>query len=661
MMLGRKKKLLTLTLILFALAGMIFVTTASGAIPPPPYTVSFAESGLYSGATFSVDLKNATATPTATGGVAPSTDATFSAYNGTYEVTGASATPASSGTGSQVDKYVYTGAETGDLIVVNGAAVAGPTISFTPEFLVTFSEIGLPIGAIFNVSVNHEFVTTTVTQTVNPTTVSVALANGSYSYTYEPSVVTVNGNIYTYTSNTVPTSPLSVAGEPVSVPQVSYSTTSVAYPVHFVIQVPTGTNDIVPPSWSVHIGGTVYTSTGGTIAITLTNGTYPYTIPFISGGPYEVLESNPHISSLVINGKLNWFPWEISQGYMQINVTFSQANIVNISAGNLPQYVDWSVSMYGMTSQTNSATGVTTWHTLAPVVTNTTSTKTYLEFFMPYNASSGVTNYYNFSVQVIPANWQLNAIKNGTDTTTVYPISIAKAEGIIIATGLDVANNVVLNFTKLYFTITFTETGLPVGQAWNIVINGVPYVTTNGLVTLTEHNGTLNYSAAPVSGYYSSDLSGSYVVIPQNAVITITYTPISSVKTYQVTFYEKGLPAGTQWSITINGQTYTTTSSSESLYLMNGSYAYTISGPRNYTISPSSGTVTVAGGPVSTNIAFTSTSSSGSGFSLPGTSSIFGFFTTTIGEIVLALVLIFLLFVGIEAAVHRKHRKRRFR
>ena len=74
---------------------------------------------------------------------------------------------------------------------------------------------------------------------------------------------------------------------------------------------------------------------------------------------------------------------------------------------------------------------------------------------------------------------------------------------------------------------------------------------------------------------------------------------------YAVTFTESGLPTGTSWSVTFNGQTESSTGSSITFSgIPPGTYTYTVIPPSGYFASPSSGSVTVTSSNVTEPISF---------------------------------------------------------
>jgi hypothetical protein len=76
---------------------------------------------------------------------------------------------------------------------------------------------------------------------------------------------------------------------------------------------------------------------------------------------------------------------------------------------------------------------------------------------------------------------------------------------------------------------------------------------------------------------------------------------------YVVNFTESGLGPGTRWSVTLGGQTRTTTNSSLYFPEEDGTYAYSVGPVSNFEAVPASGTVTVSGGNATAPIDFMGT------------------------------------------------------
>ena len=176
------------------------------------------------------------------------------------------------------------------------------------------------------------------------------------------------------------------------------------------------------------------------------------------------------------------------------------------------------------------------------------------------------------------------------------------------------------------YEVTFTETGLPAGTAWQFWFNGTgPWGRTDNRYEsgetsahVTAGNGTYTFTILPVAGYAVSPASGSITVAgaPVSRAITFSFQ-------YVVTFTENGLPAGTTWSVTLAGTSKSSTSTAISFSEGNGTYAFTLGSVSGYDASPSSGNVSVSGTAASKTVAFTPASSGTPGageglFGLPG-------------------------------------------
>ncbi|MHB1492495.1 MAG: hypothetical protein ACYCR7_03665 [Thermoplasmataceae archaeon] len=82
-------------------------------------------------------------------------------------------------------------------------------------------------------------------------------------------------------------------------------------------------------------------------------------------------------------------------------------------------------------------------------------------------------------------------------------------------------------------------------------------------------------------------------------------TPKPVAPSSHVNFQESGLPSGTSWSVSYNGQSYSSTSSEISLNAPNGEYSYSIGSVTGYLPSPSSGSVYTDYSTSTVNIGFT--------------------------------------------------------
>ena len=107
--------------------------------------------------------------------------------------------------------------------------------------------------------------------------------------------------------------------------------------------------------------------------------------------------------------------------------------------------------------------------------------------------------------------------------------------------------------------------------------------------------------------------AAAYVVVLGVVVAVVLGTVLvllssSSSPGYTVTFDESGLPAGTQWSVTLNGMTEFSSASNSSTSIsfteVNGRYNFSVSLVSGYTPTPETGWVTVNGQGTGVNVSY---------------------------------------------------------
>lgn len=115
-------------------------------------------------------------------------------------------------------------------------------------------------------------------------------------------------------------------------------------------------------------------------------------------------------------------------------------------------------------------------------------------------------------------------------------------------------------------------------------------------------NGTLTFTGWNATFADSAELYQAYLDVGVGRALT----PAS----YPVWFNETGLPAGTNWSVQLNGQTQYSSTSSLEYGEPNGSgYPFTVAPVPGFDPEPSSGTVDVSGGSVTEAITFSAVTS----------------------------------------------------
>lgn len=204
--------------------------------------------------------------------------------------------------------------------------------------------------------------------------------------------------------------------------------------------------------------------------------------------------------------------------------------------------------------------------------------------------------------------------------------TLLPAMSVVGAGGLGAGAAVTTSVTTPY-TVTFSETGLPVHTVWSVHVafigctcNGVYKTGKSNLSTLTipVTNGEYKYHVLIVPGYYAlGSPYGTFNVSGANVSgISFTFRPVIPFATE---FTETGLPNATLWSVSLTGngtgqlgtiehQTETSYGSSMVFALPNGTYLYRVSPvPGSFFLSGTSrGTFAVSGAsPPPIAIAFT--------------------------------------------------------
>jgi hypothetical protein len=164
------------------------------------------------------------------------------------------------------------------------------------------------------------------------------------------------------------------------------------------------------------------------------------------------------------------------------------------------------------------------------------------------------------------------------------------------------ASYVALNFTNATrYGVWFNESGLPPGDPWSVTFGGSARGSSSSSIAFTSANGSVGYSVSVPAGYSASPSSGTVVVSGASAAVSIRVSRVD----YAVNFTESGLPAGTFWSVTVNGSLLSGTGLSLVASEPNGSYPFLLGRVAGWQPSPGSGSVLVVGSARSITILFT--------------------------------------------------------
>ncbi len=187
---------------------------------------------------------------------------------------------------------------------------------------------------------------------------------------------------------------------------------------------------------------------------------------------------------------------------------------------------------------------------------------------------------------------------SGTPTKAgSYNVTVAVTDGVG-----EIANRSAVLTVNSTYGLTFTESGLPSSTKWGATVGGTTRTSTGSTVSFLERNQSLVYSISPVAGY-TTNWTGGAVVRGSNVSVSVAFTEVR----YNVTFAEKGLATGTNWTVALGNTTRSTTSTQVRFSEANGTFAYHVTARGRSVASTPYGNETIKGAGATVNVSFEST------------------------------------------------------
>ena len=477
--------------------------------------------------------------------------------------------------------------------------------------LVTFTQQGLVLGT-------HWFVVITNVGTIqsNQTSMQVSLVPGTYNWT--------PGLVEGYVSSSGGS--FSVGITAIWVTVVYHGSLFTTYPITF-------RSPALPPTlvWDITLrNGAEATSPNATITFYETNGSYGW---FIGALPH--LTPSPSSGVFTVNGAALFenITWRLTEGYY----------VVLFNETGLPSGLNWSVTLNGSLRQAYASpigfvepngsypfvVGGPSGYSPHPSSGTAVVRGSEPEFFINFGLTSVATYSVSFVGEGLEpgAPWTVTfagitllaggpgvgmsfLVPNGTYSFWVGPppqFSSTPENGSVRVAGADLPT-IVLTFTHVPvpgYVVTFTETGLPAGTAWIVTwAPGTYYASTNTTIAFTTLNGTYNWRVSTQSGDTPTPSSGSINISgPLSSAIPIRFQGASPE--YPVEFVAVGLPAGTLWTVLVRFEAiYPSSNTTIDLTEPNGSYLFVVGNVSGMSSSPTNGSFTVTGTPVSVRIDF---------------------------------------------------------
>jgi hypothetical protein len=385
-----------------------------------------------------------------------------------------------------------------------------------------------------------------------------------------------------------------------------------------------------PIAWYASVGREFYSTTADNLSLLLAPGAYPVAsvaIPLPIGGkelvPVEQLA--PSIAS----------PANVAGRYTNLTIDFHPQWNVNVTAspgdgGTAGPDVGW-------------------WNASEPL--NLTAAPVYGYAFVGWSGwGPGSYNGTNRSITIVPAGhvvekarfvlgdevilWEsglplgtpwsvtIRGLTTNTNSSLLtvfepggtYGFAVTPVPGYraLPANGGFRVNNssalVAVQFIRLTppppaFAVTFQVTGLPASTPVSVTVRGL--TQTAGLTDLSLPqfqllNGSYAYRVGYVPGYHADVTEKTFTVLGGPLVVDVPF--VQTV--YTATWEANGSRAGLNWSVILDGQPTWATSAWVSATIPNGSYSYAIALPANFSVTPRTGELYVAGSAVELPLRF---------------------------------------------------------
>ncbi len=378
-------------------------------------------------------------------------------------------------------------------------------------------------------------------------------------------------------------------------------------PVHFV---ETGISN--PVSWGASVNGYTLTTDSNNLLFYETVGNYTYYPVPVSG---------------YANEPASYFG--VSTGNNTVFVHYNKTFMVRFIENGLLMGKQWGVTFSGVSNSASSGTPISfnmpngTYNfevasTEGYAVSPENGTLKIAGSNVSVNVSFSPKSYLvNFTVSGLPGTSTWDITINGIGHTVQgdrysyvvtpgnYTYSIQPITGYypVIGSGSFTVNdsNISINvqWEPFLYKAEFTQNMLPNGTEWYVnMSNGISLSSFGSNVSSYLQNGSYSYTFTSSNTTWKG-FHGDFTVQGKSLSTPLNFTEIL----YGVTFSEKGLPSGTDWTVVLNSTTVGSTQQNISFQLPNGTYLYTASSV-NTSYQVLEGSLEVHGGSVLVNLSF---------------------------------------------------------
>jgi YVTN family beta-propeller protein len=383
-----------------------------------------------------------------------------------------------------------------------------------------------------------------------------------------------------------------------------------------------GTDSVSVINASASVGSGGYSTGSGPVAV----GADPVTgVTFVSNydsGSLELISAAPLVTLANVTFAESGLP-----GGTSWLVTFSGAGLVSVGTNVTFPTTNGTTDPFTV----SPIAGYTVTPARGVVVVTSSAIFVTIEF----RRSSGPVEYsVTFTESGLPGGQSWYVTLDGTErggaapsivflaeNGTGFPFTVAPVagydavpdRGMVNVTGRNVS--VAIQFLAIpppgEYLVSFSESDLPTATTWTVIFRGVSQSESSATIAYDAVNGTgyaFSVSTA-LSGWTATPTSGALNVSGAAVQENITFRAPPSTPEYIVNVSESGLPAGTNWSVTLagGGGPYHASGPGSTLgfTVANGSYTMTVSAVTDYTANRTSASVEVDGKAVAVAIGFT--------------------------------------------------------
>ncbi len=378
----------------------------------------------------------------------------------------------------------------------------------------------------------------------------------------------------------------------------------------------------------------VYNATTDAAVATALLGTSPYNIAFDSANGNFYIGDLESSQLVVVSGKTNRVVGTVALGATPYGIAYDpqtadlyvddyyagNVSVVNGASNTVVGYLPAGVEPWGIaydaadhdlyvTNPGSDNITVLDPITGAVVTSVNLTTAPGAIAYDPVSKDLFVGEYDVGNVSVL--NGRTNAlVRNATTGSEVYTVAVDPVNGWAYVGNYGSDNVTILSSTGKELGLSVSVGADVFGSVYDPA-NGEVFVVSFGSDLVTAINGT---SGLTVGGYPTGTGPVAVGVDSRTGMVAVSnydsdsltlLSPTFRVATYNVTFREKGLPAATSWSVTLDGQGRTSSTRTIVDMATNGTQLpYSIAPVSGYVVTPEFGTVHVNGHSVTVTIQF---------------------------------------------------------